>query len=1116
MYRLIRTPEDRAEAPVLDATQQSVVDHPGGPLLVLAGPGTGKTTTLVESVVDRIERRGAHPDSVLVLTFSRKAAADLRGRIAARLGRTMVTPLAMTFHAFCYALVRRFADRLGDGVTGLHPVRLLTGPEQDFRVRETLQGSLDTDRAHWPESLGRAFPTRAFASEVRAVLAKARQLGMDPEDVVAAGEAAGREEWVSVGQFFEEYLDVLDAEGVLDYAELVHRCRILLADPDVARILRTEISCVFVDEYQDTDPSQVRLLQTVAGFGGDVVVVGDPDQSIYAFRGAEARGILDFPDLFRTADGEPAPVVALGQTRRFGRQLLTASRSIANRLGMPRALPAEVFTTFRNPVPTPGRPPGKVEILTCSSAGAEAEHIAEILRSAHLRDGLAWDEMAVLVRSGRQSIPPLTRALVAAGVPVEVAGDEIPLGSDPAVRPLLLGLQVATRGRHVTADEAQGLLASPLGGMDAMATRRLGRALRASERAELAGSGLPRPSSELVAAALRHPELLEDCEPGPEVESARRLAGLLVRCESAIRSGGTAEEALWLLWQGTRWPGRLQAEAARGGDTGRRANRDLDAVCALFEIAARSEEVSGLRGVTGFLAEVEGQQIPADTLRESDLRGAAVRVLTAHRSKGLEWELVVVAGVQEGNWPDVRRRGSLLEADRLGRHGVSEPVPTAVRIAEERRLFYVACTRARSRLVVTAVAGTEGEGDQPSRFLTELGAPVHALPGRPRRPLSLASLVGELRAVSVDPEAAPALRAQAAARLARLADAVDGHGHALVGAARPEQWWGMRPLSDAPEPVVAAGSAVHLSGSQLASVLACPRQWFLARKAQAETARSTAASFGSVVHVLAEHGARTADPGALSDHLEAVWDQLDFDAKWLSAVERVEAESALERFVTWQEARGHLELLGTEVPFTCEVEVTPGERVHLTGTADRVERDPDGRIRIVDFKTSKTAPTATDVALQDQLGVYQLAVQQGAYAEVAGPGARPAGAELVYLRLGEGTGTFPRVFQQASLDDLPFPPGTEPSPGAGLSPGAELASGSEPLSRTGEPGSDLSATPPGGVVGEASPTWVHGRLGAAARVIRSERFEARLGSACRFCRFRGSCPAQPGGQQVVS
>lgn len=1091
MYQLLRTPHVPLAAPELDEFQQQVVDHESGPLLVLAGPGTGKTTTVVESVVHRIQHRGMSPDSILVLTFSRKAAAELRTRITARLGRSTATPMAMTFHGFCYALVRRF----GELEPYAAPIRLLTAPEQEFRVRETLEGSRQTCRADWPHSLERAFPTRAFASEVRAVLAKARQLGMDPEDLIDAGEAAGRPEWVSIGQFFDEYLDVLDAEQVMDYAELVHRCRILLTDPAITATLRREIGCVFVDEYQDTDPSQVRLLSAIAGDGRDVIAVGDPDQSIYGFRGAEARGILDFPDVFTTRTGVRAPVIALGRTRRFGLNLLTASRSISSRLGVPRTLPAEVFARFRRPEVAPGVPRGKVEVFTCASEGAEAEHIAEILRSAHLRDGMPWSEMAVLVRSGRRTIPGLSRALTAAGVPVEVAGDEIPLSSQLAVRPLLLALQAASRGRQLGADESQALLMSPLGGLDSMAIRRLGRRLRQAERDELAGAGLPRLSTELIAQAVRHPDLLDECPPAPEIDGARDLAQLLIQAQVAIRDGGTAEEVLWLLWSGTGWAERLQREAGSGGDTGRRANRDLDAVCALFDVAARSEEVSGLRGVTGFLAEVEAQQIPADTLRESELRGSAVRVLTAHRSKGLEWELVVVAGVQEGSWPDVRRRGSLLEPDRLSRQGLAEMVPTATRIAEERRLFYVSCTRAKRRLVVTAVSGTEGEGDQPSRFLTELGVPVRPLAGRPRRPLSLAALVGELRSVSIDPEAPPSVREQAAVRLARLADATDADGRSLVPAADPRRWWGMRELSEAVQPVFAAGDPVRLSGSQLANVLACPRQWFLARKAQAESARGTAATFGSVVHVLAEHGAGDeVDVNTLSEHLEAVWDHLDFDAKWLSAVERIEAESALERFAAWQEARTDRELLGTEVAFSTEIDLG-GERVHLTGTADRVERDAEGRIRIVDFKTSRTAPAAADVAVQDQLGVYQLAVQAGAFADVAGPSARPGGAELVYLRLSDGPDSYPRVFHQPSLDDVAFPV-SDSVPGA-----EETGAGApHPLER------DVSVT---------RPTWVHRRLADAAEVIRREDFSARIGSQCRYCAFRTSCPAQGVGRQVV-
>ena len=165
--------------------------------------------------------------------------------------------------------------------------------------------------------------------------------------------------------------------------------------------------------------------------------------------------------------------------------------------------------------------------------------------------------------------------------------------------------------------------------------------------------------------------------------------------------------------------------------------------------ARRNSETTS--GVRNFLATLVAQQIPADTLSERGVRGAAVRLLTAHRSKGLEWRLVVVAHVQAEGWPDLRRRSTLLQADRIGSDGLVPPVTPRELLLEERRLFYVACTRARQRLVVTAVASREDDGEQPSRFLGELGVDVTHVKGRPARPLSLAGLVSELRRTVTDP-----------------------------------------------------------------------------------------------------------------------------------------------------------------------------------------------------------------------------------------------------------------------------------------------------------------------------------------------------------------------------
>lgn len=436
--------------------------------------------------------------------------------------------------------------------------------------------------------------------------------------------------------------------------------------------------------------------------------------------------------------------------------------------------------------------------------------------------------------------------------------------------------------------------------MDAADLRRLGRALRDEERA--AGNRVPAPSGELLARALAEPERLVTHDPA-YARGAQRLGALLRAARELLERGGTAEEALWELWSGTPWPARLERAALRGGAGGRNADRDLDAVCALFDTAARAEERTGGRGTLNFLEEVDAQDIAADTLSRRATRPDAVRLMTAHRSKGLEWRMVVVTGVQEGLWPDLRRRGSLLEADRIGRDGLAEPLTPGALLAEERRLFYVAATRARERLVVTAVKAPADDGDQPSRFLTELGVEPRDVTGRPRRPLAVAALVAELRATTVDPEASDALREEAAHRLARLAALGDDEGQPLVPSAHPYRWWGLYeptrsavPLRDRDQPVALSGSALD----QLANT--CALQWFLGREVKADAPATAAQGFGNVVHVLADEvasGRTPADLAVLMERLDSVWDGLVFDAPWKSQQEKQQARVALERFLRW-------------------------------------------------------------------------------------------------------------------------------------------------------------------------------------------------------------------------
>ncbi|MFE4213031.1 ATP-dependent helicase [Streptomyces sp. NPDC056844] len=1093
-YRLVRTPPGSVEPPLLDAPQRAVVDHRDGPLLVLAGPGTGKTTTLVEAVARRVAD-GTDPARILVLTFSRKAAVELRDRMAARLGGVR-GPQATTFHSYCYALVRAHQD----ADLFAEPLRLLSGPEQDVTVRELLAGQLGLDQAglahvRWPDELRACLTTRGFADEVRAVLARSRELGLGPDALAAFARRTGRPDWSAAAQFLAEYLDVLDAQGVLDYAELVHRAVLLAERPEVAAVLARSYDVVLVDEYQDTDPAQVRLLHALAGNGGGaapgtgggrtLIAFGDPDQSIYAFRGADVNGILDFPDTFRRSDGGPAPVGVLTTSRRSGAVLLDATRKLTRRMPLTR-LPSDKVRAHRELAAVRGG--GRVEAYTYPTPSTELENIADLLRRAHLEEGVPWRDMAVLVRAGGRSIPAVRRALTSAGVPLEVDGDDLPLRHEPAVAPLLTALRtVATAAlRPAVPEDAEGesgpaapgpldtetalaLLTSPLGSMDAADLRRLGRALRDEERA--AGNRVPPPSGELLAQALAEPERLATHDPA-YARGAQRLGALLRKATAILESGGTAEEALWTLWNGTPWPGRLERAALRGGAGGRNADRDLDAVCALFDTAARAEERTGGRGALNFLEEVDAQDIAADTLSRRAVRPDAVRLMTAHRSKGLEWRLVVVAGVQEGLWPDLRRRGSLLEADRIGRDGLAEPLTPGALLAEERRLFYVAATRARDRLVVTAVKAPADDGDQPSRFLAELGTEPRDVTGRPRRPLAVASLVAELRATTVDPAASEALRDAAAHRLARLAALSDDEGQPLVPAAHPHRWWGLDeptrsevPLRDRDHPVALSGSALD----QLANT--CALQWFLGREVKADAPATAAQGFGNVVHVLADEvasGRTAADLDVLMERLDSVWDGLVFDAPWKSRQEKDQARAALERFLRW-----HVMDRAGRTPTASEhdfdVTLEAGEyAVRIRGSMDRVEQDTEGRAYVVDFKTGKGAPTKDEVASHPQLAVYQLAVREGAVDEVF-DGRRPetGGAELVQLRQPapkkEGGDALPKVQAQ------------------------------EPLS------------------GE----WVSGLLATAAGRVLDERFTPTTGQHCTHCAFKASCSAQPEGRQII-
>ncbi|MEO3773519.1 ATP-dependent DNA helicase [Micromonospora sp. B9E7] len=1100
----------------VDPAQAEVVGHTDGPMLVLGGPGTGKTSTLVEAVAARVAE-GVDPERILVLTFGRRGATALRQRIEARIAqdghRVLREPLVRTFPAYAFGLLRRAAAERGEPSP-----RLLTGPEQDLIIRELLDvvgEEPEDDPVGWPTDLRPALRTRAFAGQLRDLLMRAAERGVGPVDLARLGEKLGREDWPAAARFLREYVAVLALRDVsnrgsiaYDPAELVRAATGLLRDDEeLLAAERRRLAHVYLDELADTDPAQMELLSVIAGGGTSLVAFADPDSSTYAFRGADPAGVTTFPHRFRTASGAPAAQVLLTTSYRAGPELLSAVARLGRRLRGPAA--------HRRLHPLPDAPPGTVEVHTFRSATSEAAWLAHSLRSAHLLDGVPWSRMAVLVRSTALQLPTLRRALHAAGVPTVVHGEDLPLHLQPAVAPLLLLLRCALEPDRLDEEAAVALLHSPLGGADPLAERRLRQGLRALA---LAG-GDRRPSGELIVEALRDPAELADID-RRWAEPAQAVAGLLACArDAAARPGSTAEDVLWAVWHASnlaeRWAGAIiQGRPAAGeGDLARRrraeaADRDLDAVLVLFDAAARfTDRLPGARTEV-FLDHVLAQDLPADTIAPTADRGAAVRLLTAHAAKGLEWDLVAVAGVQEGIWPDLRLRGSLLGSERLvdvlagrsvdGATAANVVGQTSALLDEERRLFHVAISRARHRLLVSAVASAAVGGDdheeQPSRFLHELvpttpprppddagpagptgppgprrtdgdggggvndgdgGEPDRpgALPvTRPPRALTLPALVAELRTAITDPAAPAGRRRAAAAELARLAAAG-------VPGAHPDDWWGLRALSD-DRPLVDEGRPVRVTPSAMESALRCSLRWLLERHGGSGPT-STAQGVGNLVHaaaMLAEDA--SADRGALLDYVAARFDAIELAARWMAGPERERAEAMVDKLLRWL-ATNPRRLLAIEHEFAVRLD-DPNRPVDLAGRVDRLEVDEAGRLVVIDLKTGKsTAVTGAELAEHPQLGAYQAAVEAGAFAEF---GDESGGAALVQL------GTSAKDAREQN------------QPAAGEGPAAG---------------------------------WATALVRRTADTMAAATFAAVANSKCRVCPVRTSCPVSGQGRQVV-
>jgi superfamily I DNA/RNA helicase/RecB family exonuclease len=932
-----------------DASQQQVVAlADGASAVVIGAPGTGKTTTLIEVVADRILVRGWEPGQIIALTTARTVATRLRDRIAGRLGVATDGPVARTVNSLAFDILSHAAS-----LVGAEPPRLLTGGEQDSDMAALLAGHIEDGRGpDWPELLGHDVRRmRGFRTELRELIMRVSEYGLTPARLSELGREHDRPEWIAASEFLAEYLDVVSSARTnqLDSAELVQfAIRQLKHENQSATVSRLRLA--LVDDIQELTRSGTSLLRALAARGVAVIAFGDPDVAANAFRGGEPNVLGRLPDVL----GIPGMTsLRLATAHRQGSQLRAFTQRVSERIGTAGVV------GHRGAAPAGPSHSDAVVRIEADTPAREWAAIARQLREQHLLNGVGWADMAVVVRSGGQ-VPAVARALALAEVPTRTAVGGRPVRDDHAARSLLTVVDVACGRTQLTAQLAADMLLGPFGGLDRLTLRRLRLALRAEE---IAG-GSTRSSDELLVEALAAPGRFATIDHRVGRDAAR-LAQMLADVGRASADGDTIEELLWLAWERSGLAATWREQSLSSGIVAAEANRNLDGVLALFTAAKRFVERDPSAGAHVFLDAVLDAEVPEDTLSPQAVADA-VLVTAPPGVVGLEFDVVAVAGLQDGIWPNLRLRGSLLYPGELvrvvtGMANVDLDQRKEV-LGDELRMFALAISRARRQVIVSAVAN---EDEAASVFFALLPPGTSVLPSA-RPPLSLRGLTGRLRRELTTRRSAggfTAAQLQAASALARLADE-------RVPGAHPRDWHGLiAPSTTAP--LYAEDEIVPVSPSRLQAFEDSPLDWFIDTVSGTQT--STAMGIGTIVHWAMET-ATDASVDTVWASIESRWNELLFESPWIADQQkraaRILAGGVAENLADFE--REGKTLVAAEGRFQLEI-----GQARVNGSIDRVERAPDGSVVIVDLKTGSPVTRQDDIDAHPQLGAYQLAYAEG-------------------------------------------------------------------------------------------------------------------------------------------
>ena len=995
----------------LNDQQKQVIAHRGSPLLVLGDAGSGKTTTLITAVSKRISE-GQDPNSILIITYGRHSASRLRDQIASAnpASHTVSEPIARTFHSIAFLILN---DQLTN--TDSSKYVLLSGAEQDAQIRELLAiDAANPATTLWPKELIPALTTRGFAKELRDFIGRAAERGSSPAELIKYADKYDQKYWLAICEFWQRYRQSLALRDVTTSAPVnrIDPSEIIIAaaeklegNQNLLDKYKKLFQTIYVDEFQESDRAQRRLIQLLSG--QELVIFADPQSAVGRFRGADPDNLLS--DLEQSG--------------------------IKNIIKLPTS-----FRVIKDQ-----------QVAMLSSASDEANYIAHQFRSAHLRQGVPWSQMAVILRSPGAQVGAIQRAFAMNSIPVEIDAVALSLADNPAIKPIITLAQIAIGQLNLIPsnwDQIEELLKSELAGADAISIRQMRISLSKDQKDDLTKS-----STELILDALTSPTA--DL-PWEQLTPLKRINDLLKEVKKVSSKSQDISDLLWSIWsnaknyEGESISSAWQQQALAGGNHGAIADQNLDALITLFEVARRfSERLPGAKAGL-FIDQLLGEKILSDSITASAQRGEVVQVMTVHSAKGLQWRYVALAGMQEGSWPNLKQRGSLLGSERLVeifRHGISNPAQldaiSASGLAEdEKRLLNVAATRTTEKLIITAVSQ---EDNQPSRYFEKF-APGEIEITQTARAITQPALVADLRRL-----ASRASNKEEAVFAQRMLKTLAVNG---VTRAEPKNWVGNAPIST-DLPVIKSDEVLRISPSSLESFTECSLKWLL-EQSGGKDADSTAQVLGTAIHVIAaqllEQPSLSLDQ--LEDKLKGAWSLIDMNKGWIKDYEYRRAAAMLEKFYSWN-LKNKNTLVGVEERFEFKL-----GNAMVSGSIDRIELTAENKYYIVDLKTGATAISYDKALDNKQLQSYQLAVVNDGFKEKLEHQA-VAGAELVFVGDHKAKDAKPRPQDAVKVDE------------------------------------------------------VTAELSQIAQGMSDKSFVATINERCRTCAVKSSCPIQIQGQAVI-